>query len=123
VQGFESILDQEELKTDSKVNSHRKTLTNSLRLPQMTRSDPAVPTNDNDNDNTQQPTSEINPNRRKVGGNNRSTYIERSLFNSAIDSLFGEKSIFSALDDPRKDEKQEINEKDDVGDLINKGRE
>lgn len=87
----------------------------------MTRSDPAVPTNDNDN--TQQPTSETNPNRRKVGGSNRSTYIERSLFNSAIDSLFGEKSIFSALDDPRKDEKQEINEKDDVGDLINKGRE
>ena len=31
---------------------------------------------------------------------NRSAYVERSLFGSAIESLFGADSIFSALDDP-----------------------
>ena len=33
--------------------------------------------------------------------NNRSTYIERSLFGTAIDSIFGSSSLFSALEDPR----------------------
>jgi len=64
----------------------------------MTRSDPP------NDPNTNQTSAAIEGNRRKIGGTNRSTYIERSLFNSAIDSLFGEKSIFSALDDPKKDE-------------------
>ena len=31
---------------------------------------------------------------------NRSTYVERSLFGTAIESLFGQDSIFSALDQP-----------------------
>ena len=88
----------------------------------MTRSDPP---NDADNTTKQQQPSAIENNRRKIGGTNRSTYIERSLFNSAIDSLFGEKSIFSALDDPRKDDEGNGNAgaAGVDGDLINKGRE
>ena len=33
---------------------------------------------------------------------NRSAYLERSIFGTAIESLFGKDSIFSALDDPSR---------------------
>ena len=37
---------------------------------------------------------------------NRSTHVERSLFGSAIESLFGKDSLFGALDKPLEENTQ-----------------
>ena len=45
---------------------------------------------------------------------NRSAYFERSLFGSAIESLFGKDSIFSVLDDPKNSTQKDPNQQPDT---------
>jgi TFIIF-interacting CTD phosphatase-like protein len=69
-------------------------MTNSLAVP----SEDTMSTTNPYTLNRRSPAQRLELNDRRRS--NRSTYVERSLFGTAIESLFGKDSIFGALDKP-----------------------